>query len=82
MADLERDRGTPGAGPPRAPRWLRVVVAVVVAAVVLALVVALWGGGSHGPGRHVGAGPTAGTGANPVSAVGPSGPSPVVVDLL
>lgn len=61
MADPARDRGTPGAGPPGAPRWVRMFVAVLVAAVVLAVIVALWGGGSHGPGRHLGAGPAAGS---------------------
>lgn len=43
----------PEAGPPGAPRWVK--VSAIVAAVVIAgiVVVALMGGGGHGPSRHL-----------------------------
>lgn len=85
MADPVRSRGTAasGTGPPGAPRWVRVFVIIVIAAAVPAIAVAMFGGGSHGPGRHVGAG--APDSAAPTATTVPSGrslpPSQVAVDL-
>lgn len=42
-----------GAGPPRVPRWVKVLGAVVVGLVLLAVILQVTGvAGDHGPGRH------------------------------
>ena len=51
MTDQPRTPGT--AGPPGAPRWVK-VFAVIAAVVVLLLLILLLTGNQHGPGRHMG----------------------------
>lgn len=51
------DHGSPSGGPPKTPRWVKVsaiIAGVVIVVVVIAMLTGL--GGSHGPGRHSGAG--------------------------
>lgn len=49
-----------GGGPEhRMPRWVKVVAVVVGVLIVLVVAVMLFGGGNHGPGRHLSA-PAAG----------------------
>ena len=45
-----------GAGPEhRTPRWVKVIALVVGVLIVLVVAVMLFGGGNHGPGRHLSA---------------------------
>jgi hypothetical protein len=62
MADSSADRDPGhdtgiGAGPgstPSTPRWVKVFGIVALVVVVLIVLMLLVGGGSHGPGRHLG----------------------------
>jgi hypothetical protein len=46
-------------GPTRGvPRWVKVFLIATVVLAVLLLIVALFGGGRHGPSRHLGSLPT------------------------
>ncbi|AWK76754.1 hypothetical protein CBI38_35555 (plasmid) [Rhodococcus oxybenzonivorans] len=67
---------TPDAGPPRSdedrgspprreptPRWVKVVGIVVGILLVLVILMMVFGGGNHGPGRHLSAGTTVGSAA-------------------
>ncbi|MDA2813183.1 hypothetical protein O4J56_21235 [Nocardiopsis sp. RSe5-2] len=38
------------------PRWVKAVIAAGAAVALLLVVLALFGGGEHGPGRHLSAG--------------------------
>jgi hypothetical protein len=53
---------TPDAGSAGMPRWVKVSLAVAAVLLVLAVALMLFGGGEHGPGRHLGgAAPTSST---------------------
>ena len=53
---------TPAAGSAGMPRWVKVSLAVAAVLLVLAVALMLFGGGDHGPGRHLGgAAPTSST---------------------
>ena len=41
------------AGPPKVPRWVKVLGIVAGVIVVLAIAALAFGGGEHGPGRHL-----------------------------
>ncbi|QTJ70090.1 hypothetical protein HYG77_34635 (plasmid) [Rhodococcus sp. ZPP] len=64
-ADSSRPDGDGGAGPRREPtsRWVKVVGIVVGILLVLAILMMVFGGGNHGPGRHLSAGTTVGSAA-------------------
>ncbi|MDJ0418901.1 hypothetical protein [Rhodococcus opacus] len=48
-------RGAGGSPEHRTPRWVKVVGVVVGLLLVLVIAVMLFGGGNHGPGRHMSA---------------------------
>jgi hypothetical protein len=53
----EPSHGSPSGEPPTMPRWVKVSAVVVGVVIVLFVILQLTGiGGSHGPGRHSGAG--------------------------
>lgn len=58
----DEDRGS---GPRRepTPRWVKVVGIVVGVLLVLVILVMVFGGGNHGPGRHMSLGNTSGPAA-------------------
>lgn len=60
----------------RVPRWVKVFVVIAAVLAVALVLVMLFGGGSHGPGRHLslggaGAGPPAAGPSAAMSALGP-----------
>ncbi|GAB3930299.1 hypothetical protein GCM10029976_031790 [Kribbella albertanoniae] len=51
-------RPRPAAGPPRAPRWVKISAIVVAILILAAIALKLSGAGDgHGPGRHTGTAP-------------------------
>jgi hypothetical protein len=63
VPDDHAESATPAAGSAGMPRWVKVSLAVAAVLLVLAIaVMLLFGGGEHGPGRHLGgAAPTSPT---------------------
>ena len=53
--DAQKGREVEEAG---TPRWVKVFGIVAVAVVLVFVILLLTGGGSHGPGRHMGGGDT------------------------
>lgn len=45
-------KGMDGQGPPKVPRWVKVVGIVAGVVLLLAIAALAFGGGQHGPGRH------------------------------
>ena len=48
-----RTEGSDSESPPGVPRWVKVFGVVTVIVVLLAIVAMIFGGGKHGPGRHL-----------------------------
>ena len=63
MSDLP---SAPEPRPPGAPRWVKLFGIVAVAIVAIVVIVALFGGGEHGPGRHLPGGDDRGNHAPPM----------------
>ncbi|MEU2004600.1 hypothetical protein ACH47B_26725 [Rhodococcus sp. NPDC019627] len=61
-ADSPRPGDAGGSGPRRepTPRWVKVVGIVVGVLLALVILLMIFGGGNHGPGRHLSAGNTVG----------------------
>ena len=57
-ADEKRPATEPG-GSTATPRWVKVSAAIAVAVVLLIAAMLVFGGGEHGPGRHLGGGDNA-----------------------
>ena len=56
------------AGPPKVPRWVKVIGIIAGVVLLLAIVALAFGGGQHGPGRHFSSGDsTHGPGHTPPS---------------
>ena len=51
--DDHADPTTPTSGGAGMPRWVKVSLAIAAVLLVLAIAVMLFGGGEHGPGRHL-----------------------------
>lgn len=49
MADREPSAGTP----PSTPRWVKISGIIAIVLVLLVVIMMLFGGGKHGPARHI-----------------------------
>jgi hypothetical protein len=50
----DRENQRKAQSPPRAPRWVKVAAVIGALVALIVVVMLLFGGGSHGPGRHTG----------------------------
>lgn len=55
------------AGPPKMPRWVKVVGIIAGVVLLIAIAALAFGGGKHGPGRHMSGDSTHGPGHMPPS---------------
>ena len=58
-ADDQRLASEPGGSSASTPRWVKVSAAIALAVVLLIAAMLVFGGGEHGPGRHLGGGDNA-----------------------